>query len=83
MDWINDEGGFNTEAADMPEGMKTLITNKGLTDVEGLGEIYTNAEKKLGVDPKRLVTIPDKPDDVDGWNNLTFQNLYIFMIHNR
>ncbi len=70
MDWINDEGGFNSEATDMPEAVKSLVDNKGLTSVEGLVDIYTNAEKKLRTDPSRLMTLPDKPDDVDGWSQV-------------
>lgn len=70
MDWINEEGGFNAEATDMPENVKSLVEAKGYKGVTDLADAYTNAASKLGVDPNRLATIPEKPDDADGWNNL-------------
>jgi len=70
MDWINEEGGFNAEAADMPEGVKSLVDAKGYKGVTDLAEAYTNAQSKLGVAPERLVAIPEKPDDADGWSQV-------------
>ena len=70
MDWINEEGGFNAEATDMPEGVRSLVDSKGYKGVEDICTAYTNAASKLGVDPSRLMTLPDKPDDAEGWGNL-------------
>ena len=70
MDWINEEGGFNAEATDMPENVKSLVDAKGYKGVTDLADAYTNAASKLGVSPERLMTLPDKPDDVEGWGNV-------------
>ena len=69
MDWINDSGEFIPDAADMPESVRSLVDSKGLKDVAGLADIYTNAEKKLGVDPRRIVTLP-KDGDTDAWGGV-------------
>jgi len=69
MDWINEEGGFVPDAADMPESVKTLVSSKGYKGVEDIAVAYTNATSKLGVDPDRLVALP-KDNDADAWGNV-------------
>lgn len=34
---------------------------------EDIARMYLNAEKRLGVPANRLLVVPDKPDDADGW----------------
>jgi len=70
MSWINEIGVFDPTAEGMPDNVKSLIDSKGYAGVEDLATAYTNAASKLGVDPTRLLTLPDKPDDADGWSKL-------------
>jgi len=70
MDWINEEGGFVPDAADMPESVKNLVTSKGYKGVEDIATAYTNAASKLGVDPNRLVTLPTDSKDADAWSKV-------------
>lgn len=63
--WINTDGSFG--ALDTaPEGIRDLVSKKGYKSVEDLGNAYVNAQKKLGVDPDRLLTIPKDGESWDG-----------------
>lgn len=69
MDWINTDGSFG-DVSTAPESVKEVVTRKGYKGIEDLATAYSNAEKKLGVPADRLLTLPDKEDDVEGWNKI-------------
>lgn len=59
-DWTS---GLNPES-------KGYVETKGFKDPGSVIESYRNLEKLMGVPRERLVTIPEKDDDVDGWKNV-------------
>lgn len=65
-EWINSDGSFG-DIANAPEVVRDLATKKGYKGVEDLAMAYSNAEKKFGVEPERLVTWPKDESDVDGY----------------
>lgn len=47
---------------------KGFVQNKGWKEAGLAVESYRNLEKAIGVPPERLLKIPEKADDVQGWN---------------
>lgn len=52
------------------EALKTSPSIQRYKTPEDLGRAYVNLEKRFGVPPERLLTVPEKPDDAAGWDAL-------------
>lgn len=54
----------------MNEDLKGYVQNKGFKDSGAVVDGYRNLEKLLGAPKERLLKVPEKYDDVDGWNQV-------------
>ncbi len=59
--FVNPDGSFG-DLSGAPENLRSMVEAKKYTSVMDIVNAYEGAQKKLGVDPSRLLTIPDKPD---------------------
>lgn len=68
-DWINPDGTFgNLDTA--PEPVKEFIEKKKATNIGDVLKSYSELESYKGVPADRFLVVPDKPDDVEGWNKI-------------
>ena len=67
--WVGADGTFG-DVATAPDGVRDLITKKGWKGVGDIATAYSNLESMKGVPPERMLTLPEKPDDADGWNTV-------------
>lgn len=68
-DFMNTDGSFGDMSA-APESLQTLVKSKGIKNVEALGRMYAELEAFRGVPADRLLTVPEKDDDIEGWNKV-------------
>jgi hypothetical protein len=54
----------------LPEKYRADASLRDIKDFDGLVGGYINAQKMIGVDPKRRLTLPAASDDAKGWNDL-------------
>lgn len=52
------------------ETTRGFVELRGFKDPQTLAESYINLEKLMGVPKDRIVHLPEKEDDVDGWNKV-------------
>lgn len=52
------------------EDLRGYVTSKGFKDAAAVVESYRNFEKTRGVPQERLLTLPEKADDVEGWKQI-------------
>jgi hypothetical protein len=50
--------------------LQGYVETKGFKDVSGAIESYRNMEKLLGVPKERILKLPEKADDAEGWKNV-------------
>lgn len=64
----NAGGEWHASIAD--EGLRGYVQAKGFKDPGALADSYRNLEKLVGVPQERLLKIPERSDDAEGWNAL-------------
>jgi hypothetical protein len=52
------------------EDLKGYVQNKGFKDPTAVVDSYRNLEKLMGAPKERLLKLPEKDDDVEGWNQV-------------
>lgn len=57
-------------ADSLPEGIRTDAAFASVKSLEDLAKGYHGYAKKFGLPPDRLLTLPEKDDDAEGWNGV-------------
>jgi hypothetical protein len=57
------------DVSTMPEGLRDEPSLQTFKTVENLAKSYTNAVKKIGADPERIITMPKEGESWDGFYN--------------
>jgi hypothetical protein len=56
--------------ASLPDLQRGYAQNKGWKDPGGVVDSYMNFEKLMGVPKERILKLPEKDDDVEGWTGI-------------
>lgn len=63
-------GGTASFADSLPESIRTDAAFASIKNLDDLAKGYHGFSKKFGVPAERLVTLPEKPDDAEGWSGV-------------
>lgn len=72
QNWINTDGTFG-QLDTAPEGVKDFVGKKNFSGIGDIIKSYNELEKFKGLQgyqPERVMVLPDKPEDVEGWNKV-------------
>src|SRR4051812_7514574 len=56
--------------AGLNEATRGFVENRGFKDPQTLADSYVNLEKLMGVPKDRLLQVPEKDDDAEGWGKV-------------